>query len=71
MSTCQGHFHAKTFVQWSVSEKDSIFGMQVGWAADRHKYAFDYGKPFANKPIISLGVILDKGRTPIVKLMDL
>lgn len=71
MSTCQGHFHAKTFVQWSVSERDSIFGMQVGWGADRHAYAFDYGKPFAAKPIISLGLILDRGRTPIVKLMDL
>lgn len=71
ISTCQGHFHAKTFVQWSVSEKDAIFGMQVGWGADRNSYAFDYGKSFANKPIISLGVILDRGRTPIVKLMDL
>lgn len=71
ISTCQGHFHAKTFVQWSVSEKDSIFGMQVGWGADRHKYAFDYGKAFSNKPILSLGVVLDRGRTPIVKLMDL
>lgn len=71
MSTCQGHFHAKTFVQWSVSEKDSIFGLQVGWGADRHAYAFDYGKPFAKKPIISCGLILDRGTTPIVKLMQL
>lgn len=71
MSTCQGHFHAKTFVQWSVSEKDAIFGMQIGWGAERDSYAFDYGKSFANKPIISLGVVLDRGRTPIVKLMDL
>ena len=69
ISTCQGHFHAKTFVQWSVSERDAIFGLQVGWAADRHSYAFDYGKPFTNKPIISCGIILDKGKTPLVKLM--
>ena len=71
ISTCQGHFHAKTFVQWSVSEKDAIFGMQVGWAADRHAYAFDYGKPFTSKPIISCGIILDRGTCPIVKLMPL
>lgn len=71
ISTCQGHFHAETFVQWSVSEKDAIFGMQVGWGADRDAYAFDYGKPFAKKPIISTGVILDNGRTPIVELMRL
>ena len=71
ISTCQGHFHAKTFVQWSVSEKDAIFGLQVGWGADRHLYAFDYGKPFANKPIISCGLILENGCVPLVKLMDL
>jgi hypothetical protein len=71
ISTCQGHFHAKTFVQWSVSEKDAIFGLQVGWGADRKRYAFDYGTSFTNKPIISLGIILDKGLTPIVKLMPL
>jgi len=71
ISTCQGHFHAETSVQWSVSEKDAIFGLQVGWGADRDAYAFDYGKPFAKKPIISCGLILDRGQTPIVKLMNL
>lgn len=71
MSTCQGHFHAETYVQWSVSERDSIFGMQVGWGADRHKYAFDYGKAFSRKPIISLGIVTENGKVPIVKLMDL
>lgn len=71
ISTCQGHFHAETSVQWSVSEKDAIFGLQVGWGADRDAYAFDYGKPFAKKPIISCGLILDRGQTPIVKLMKL
>lgn len=71
VSTCQGHLHSKTFVQWSVSEKDSIFGLQIGWGADRDKYAFDYGKAFATKPILSCGIILDKGRTPLVKLMPL
>lgn len=71
ISTCQGHFHSKTFVQWSASEKDAIFGMQVGWGADRHAYAFDYGKSFTEKPIISCGIILDRGLTPIVKMMPL
>lgn len=71
ISTCQGHFHSKSFVQWSVSEKDAIFGLQVGWGADRHEYAFDYGKSFTSKPIISLGAILDRGRTPIIKIMEL
>lgn len=71
MSTCQGHFHAKSFVQWSVSEKDAIFGLQVGGGFDRDQMAFDYAKPFHKKPIISCGLILDKGLTPIVKIMPL
>ncbi len=70
-SSCLGHFHSKTFVNWNVSDKDAIFGLQVGWAGDRTKYAFEYGKDFPSKPIISLGLILDKGRIPLVKLMPL
>jgi len=71
MSTVQGHLHSKTFVQWSVSEKDAVFGLQVGAGFDRDQYAFDYAKPFPKKPIISLGMVLDRGQTPIVKLMPL
>ena len=71
ISTCQGHLHSKTFVQWAVSEVDAIFGLQVGWGADRDKYAFDYGKSFVTKPVLSCGLILDCGKTPIVKLMPL
>lgn len=71
MSTCQGHVHSKTFVQWSVSEKDAIFGLQVGCGLDRDQYAFDYAKPFNKKPIISLGLVLESGTVPLVKLMSL
>lgn len=71
MSTCQGHLHSKTFVQWSVSEKDAIFGLQVGGGFDRTKYAFDYAKPFPKKPIVSCGVILENGTIPITLLMPL
>lgn len=71
MSHCQGHLHSQAFVQWSVSEKDAIFGLQVGAGFDRDQYAFDYAKPFPKKPIISCGLVLDKGTTPIVKIMPL
>ncbi len=71
ISTCQGHLHSQTFVQWSVSEKDAIFGLQVGSGFDRDMYAFEYAKPFAKKPIIGCGLILDRGTTPIVKIMPL
>ena len=71
ISTCQGHLHTKTFVQWSVSEKDAIFGLQIGGGFDRRKYAFDYAKEFPKKPVISCGVILENGKLPFVKLMPL
>jgi hypothetical protein len=71
ISTCQGHLHTKTFVQWSVSQKDAIFGLQVGGGYDAKQMAFDYAKPFDKKPIISLGLILENGTTPLVKLMPL
>lgn len=71
MSICQGHLHSQCFVDWAVSEKDAIFGLQVGCGIDREKYAFEYAKPFPKKPVISSGVILEKGTLPIVELMKL
>lgn len=71
MSTCQGHLHSQTFVQWSVSEKDAIFGLQVGGGFDRDQMAFDYAKPFTKKPVIGCGIILEKGTIPFTLLMQL
>ncbi len=71
ISTVQGHLHSKAFVQWSVSQVDAIFGLQVGCGIDHHAYAFEYAKPLSNKPIISVGVILDNGRLPLLELMPL
>lgn len=71
MSTCQGHLHSQTFVQWSVSEKDAIFGLQVGGGFDRDQMAFDYAKPFTKKPVIGCGIILEKGTIPLTLLMPL
>lgn len=70
-SVAQGHLHSEAFVQWSVSEIDSIFGLQVGAGLDRHQYAFEYAKTMPKKPIISSAVILNKGRLPILELMKL
>lgn len=70
-SVAQGHLHSESFVQWSVSEIDSIFGLQVGCGIDRKAYAFEYAKDMPRKPIISSGVILEKGHLPILELMKL
>ncbi len=71
VSICQGHLHSQCFVEWAVSEKDAIFGLQVGCGLDKSAYAFEYAQPFPKKPIISAGVVLEKGTLPIVELMKL
>lgn len=70
-SLVMGHLHTEAFVQWSVSEIDAIFGLQVGCGIDRHKYAFEYAQPMPKKPIISSGLVLDKGKLPLIELMKL
>ena len=70
-SIAQGHLHSQAFVQWSVSEIDAIFGLQIGCGIDRKAYAFEYAKDMPKKPIISSGVVLEKGRLPILELTKL
>lgn len=70
-SLVQGHLHSQAFVQWSVSEIDSIFGLQIGCGIDRKAYAFEYAKDMPKKPIISSGIVLESGRLPIIELMAL
>lgn len=71
VSTVQGHLHTQAFVMWSVSEKDRIYGFQIGCGIDHKKYAFEYAKSLAKKPVIGCGVVLEKGQLPISLLMPL
>ena len=57
MSTVVGHSHTVAGVQYSANEQDVIFGMAVGCGLDRHKYAFDYGRQFTDKPILGAGIV--------------
>jgi hypothetical protein len=68
-SRIEGHRHSLAYVQWLVSKRDAIFGMQVGSGMDDKTYAAAYGRPMAKKSVISCGVLLDEGRTPLVRLM--
>lgn len=65
ISVVQGHVHAQQYVQWSQSEVDRLFAMQVGCGISNDAYAFHYGRSFAKKPILGCGVVLDKGKFPI------
>lgn len=57
-----GHVHHTAAINYLVSEKDRIFGMAVGCGIDRRTYAFDYGRDFVKKPVLSCGVVTDKGK---------
>jgi UDP-2,3-diacylglucosamine pyrophosphatase LpxH len=66
ISVVQGHVHSQQYVHWSQSEINRLFAMQVGSGVNNTTYAFNYGKSFAKKPILGCGVVLDKGKLPIV-----
>ena len=68
-SRIEGHRHSLAYVQWLVSKRDAVFGMNVGSGIDDKAYAFAYGRMFPKKSVISCGILLDKGRTPLVRLM--
>jgi len=70
-SVIQGHLHTKAYVEWAVSKKDKIFGMQVGTGIDRSTYAMAYAADNAKKPVISAGLLIDGGKLPLVELMNL
>ena len=61
-SAVMGHTHSTAGVEWLANAKDCIFGMNVGSGIDRKRYAFAYGKDARRKPIISCGIVTDKGK---------
>lgn len=70
-SVVQGHLHSYTSVQYTASETDRIFGMQVGCGVDQAAYSFAYAKTFPRKFILSCGVVLNEGKLGIVIPMQL
>ena len=69
-SYVQGHLHSQAYIEWSVGSRYKTFGMQIGCGIDRKSFAMAYGKAF-KKPVISCGVVLNKGRFAQVIPMDL
>lgn len=60
MSTAIGHIHSFGGVMYSASERDLIFGLNVGCGIDVKTYAMRYGKKFSKRPTIGCGVIMGK-----------
>jgi hypothetical protein len=69
-STVIGHIHSHAGIAFLASERDLIFGMNVGCGIDADAYAMAYGIDFPEKPILSCGVVIN-GREPHVVPMDL
>ena len=69
-SQIQGHLHSEFYVEYLVGAKFIIFGMQVGCGVDNKAYAMAYGKNY-KKPAIGCGVLLEKGKLPLVIPMDM
>ena len=69
-STVIGHWHSEAGVWYTANENHLTFGMNVGTGCDRHSLAFDYGRKFVRKPIVSCGVVL-KGRVAHLIPMDM
>ncbi len=61
-STVIGHVHHVGAINYLVSEKDRIWGMNVGCGIDRKTYAFEYGRDFTKKPFLGAGVVTDHGK---------
>lgn len=70
-SVVMGHLHKDAGIQYNVSARDAIYGMQVGCGISDHEYAFYYAKDDPRKSIISCGVVLNRGKLPIINLMPL
>ncbi len=70
-STVIGHTHSTLACNYLVSEKDRIFGMNVGCGIDRKTYAFEYGRDLLKKPVLGCGVVTDKGKYCQVFPMEL
>lgn len=70
-STVIGHTHAHCAVGYIANEKDCVFGVNVGCGIHRHSYAFNYGKDFKKKPIVSCAIVTDNGKYTQVFPMNL
>jgi len=70
MSQVQGHYHGQTYLDFKVNPLGiKTFAMQLGVGCDQKQYAFNYAKDFGVFQV-NVGVLLDKGRLPIIEHMD-
>jgi hypothetical protein len=69
-STVIGHIHSFGGVMYSASDRDMIFGLNVGCGVDVRAYAMAYGKVYSKKPTLGCGIVID-GKYAFYIPMDL
>lgn len=59
MSAVQGHYHSRSQVTWISTPERLRFDMHVGCLIKDESLAFNYNKVTSERPIISVGIIID------------
>ena len=68
MSVAHGHLHSNAQVVYIRTGRGhglNAWGMNVGCLIDTEAYAFDYDKKNRMKPCLGIGVVFNKGSTPV------
>jgi predicted phosphodiesterase len=58
-SVGMGHIHTSGGVKVHTNSSSRIFGLAVGCGIDCPAYAFAYGRPFAKRPTLGCGIVID------------
>lgn len=66
ISTVIGHLHAHASAMHIKNDGLAIWGMNVGCLIDCESFAFKYGRYSRFKPMLSMGIVLNHGSTPLV-----
>lgn len=61
-STVMAHIHHNLKSGFMASAKDRILHMSVGCGIDINRYAFEYNRDFARRPLLGCGIVSDRGR---------
>lgn len=59
MNVVQGHYHGKYGIEYWGNPQNLYWGMQLGCLIDDNKYAFEYNKGHAQRPVIGVGMIIN------------
>ena len=66
MNTVIGHLHSHAAVNYLNTETRQIWAMNSGCLIHPDAFAFKYGKYNRNKPVLTVGVVVDGGKTPLL-----